>query len=64
MTGDDFGHVPRPGFRDTPAPERVPCACGTDVCRQPHESIAVVVRRHNRSRVHRDWWERYRKTWT
>ena len=63
MSGEDFGRIPRPAFRDTPAPECRPCACGTDVRRQPFESIAAVVKRHNRTPAHTRWWERVKGAW-
>lgn len=57
------GYLPQPGFADTAAPERTPCACGTDVDRRPDEGIAAAVYRHNRSAVHRRWWERVKAAW-
>ena len=63
MTPEDFGHVPCPEWRDRLAPESRPCACGSDIRRQPFESIAAVVRRHNASGPHRRWWERVRTAW-
>jgi hypothetical protein len=60
---ETFGRVPRPGWEDTRAPERQPCACGSDVTRAPYEAIATAVGRHNRTPQHRRWWDRVSGAW-
>jgi hypothetical protein len=63
VTAEDFGRVPAPGWRDRRVPERCECLCGGTLERSPYEATAVVVRRHQRTRQHREWWERVRADW-
>lgn len=63
MSGEDFGRVPQPHFRDKRAPESQPCACGTDVTRAPFESVMAAVKRHNGTPAHARWWERVKGAW-
>ena len=58
-----LGRVPAPGWKDKRIPERCVCLCGGLLERAPYESTRAVVRRHQRTARHREWWLRVAVAW-